>query len=288
MGQVIVEGRLRSAADQTYTIEYFASAVADGSGHGEGERFLAAVQVTTDGSGVAAIADTLAAMLAGGEQLTATATGSDGGSEFSQAIEAIVMGAYAISGTVFEDVDFAGSASDWDGGAADHPLPNVDVELYDAQGAYLGSVSTGPAGDYSFGGLADGSYRVRARSASIGDADTPPARGLNATVPGAWPYPLPEMTWGDAGPLVGGQDPAADDTAVGDNAGAGDTHVVVTLAGGDLAGVNLGFSYELIVNERDDARADGLRSEQGSLRQFIKNANAITGLNRSWFAIPGL
>ena len=32
--------------------------------------------------------------------------------------------------------------------------------------------------------------------------------------------------------------------------------------------------------------ADATRSDQGSLRQFLKNANAIVGTERSWFLVP--
>ncbi len=92
--------------------------------------------------------------------------------------------------------------------------------------------------DSDFAGLADGGYKVRARSATLGDADTPPAGGLHPTVPTTWPYPLPEMTWGHAAALIGGQDPDMDDTATGDDSGPGDTWVAVTVSGGDMRSVH--------------------------------------------------
>ena len=61
----------------------------------------------------------------------------------------------------------------------------------------------------------------------------------------------------------------------------------MTINGGDVSGVNFGFCYDLIINGDDDANADNLRSKQGCLRQFIKNSNAIVGVNKSWFQIPG-
>ena len=196
-----------------------------------------------------------------------------------------------IKGTVFEDADFAGTATDYDGGTSDLALPNVDVELYDAADTYITSVTTDASGGYSFTGLADGTYKVRVRSATIGDADTPPKGGLNATVPATWPYPLAEMTWANGAALYGGQNPTVDDTATGDNAGPGDTYVTVTVSGSDVGSVNFGFAYNLIVNTGDDTNADNVRSKQGTLRQFIKNANAIgtaggTTANISQFRIP--
>jgi parallel beta-helix repeat protein len=198
-----------------------------------------------------------------------------------------------VRGRVFEDRDFAGIASDWDP-AVDLALDSVDVELYDADNGdtLMASVLTAVDGTFTFVGLGDGNYKVRVRSATIGDAFTPPAGGLNASVPGTWPYPLAEMTWGNGAALYGGQDATVDDTDTGDDAGPGDTYVTVSVSGGDVSDVNFGFAYNLIVNTLDDGLADNTRSDQGSLRQFLKNANAIgtaggTTANYSRFRIPG-
>ena len=43
---------------------------------------------------------------------------------------------------VFEDVDFAGVATDWDTGVSDVAQPNVDVELYTSADAYVASAAT--------------------------------------------------------------------------------------------------------------------------------------------------
>ena len=50
----------------------------------------------------------------------------------------------------------------------------------------------------------------------------------------------------------------------------------MAVSGASVTGVNFGFAYNLIVNTADDGLADSARSQQGSLRQFIKNANATT------------
>jgi hypothetical protein len=190
-----------------------------------------------------------------------------------------VRPAVAISGAVFEDADFAGTAYDYDGGAGDLGLQSVDVELYDGStNAYIASTNTAADGTFSFPGLSNGTYKVRARSATIGDADTSPRGGLNGNVPFTWPYPLPEMTWANGAALYGGLSPTVDDTSTGDNIGPGDTYTTVTVTGADVPNVNLGFAYNLIVNRSDDSNADNQRSLQGSLRQFIKNANAIGSL----------
>lgn len=180
-----------------------------------------------------------------------------------------------LSGRVFEDANFAGSAAAWDGGASDLALPNVDVELYDGANGYLASTVTDAGGLFTFSGLPNGSYKVRVRSATLGDANTPPKGTLNACVPATCANPLPEMTWGNGTPVYGGQSPSVSDTDTGDDAGPGDTWLPVTINGANVTGVDFGFAYNLIVNTSDDANADNVRSVQGSLRQFVKNANAI-------------
>ncbi|MCP3981212.1 MAG: DUF11 domain-containing protein [bacterium] len=229
------------------------------------------------------------AAISQGSELVATARdGSNNTSEFGGRVT--VTASYAIAGTVFEDADFAGTASDFQAG--DLALEDVEVELYNAADAHLQTVTTNASGQYGFSVMADGTYKVRARSATIGSGNAAPAGGLNGSVPGTWPDPLPEMTWGNGAAVYGGQDPAVDDTATAATIGPGDTYVTISVSGGDVTGVNLGFAYNLIVNTADDTNADDARSAQGSLRQFLKNANAIgtgggTTANSSQFRIPG-
>jgi titin len=78
-----ITGTLNSLANTTFTLEFFANAVADPSGFGEGQRFLGRTTVMTDGSGNVSFNVTLVVATASGEFVTATATGPDGTSEFS-------------------------------------------------------------------------------------------------------------------------------------------------------------------------------------------------------------
>ena len=99
----------------------------------------------------------------------------------------------------------------------------MDVELYDGADAYITSSTTDAAGGYSFTGLADGTYKVRVRSATIGDADTPPG-GLNATRSRHLALPAARDDLGQRrGRSTAARTPTVDDTATGDNAGPGDT-----------------------------------------------------------------
>src|SRR5207244_1235078 len=84
-GGTIVTGTLNSGANKTYTIEFFSSPTADPSTFGEGALSLGTISVTTDAAGNAVFSTTLAAGVAGGSVITATATDpSNNTSEFSQ------------------------------------------------------------------------------------------------------------------------------------------------------------------------------------------------------------
>ncbi|MEZ5302971.1 MAG: right-handed parallel beta-helix repeat-containing protein [Verrucomicrobiales bacterium] len=95
-----IAGALNSNAGRNFRIEFFRSAAADPSGHGEGQVFLGAINVLTDAAGDAAIAFASPVALLGGSVITATATDLDGGnstSEFSAAIPATGGGGFTDS-----------------------------------------------------------------------------------------------------------------------------------------------------------------------------------------------
>ena len=91
------------------------------------------------------------------------------------------------------------------------------------------------------------------------------------------------------GSLYGGRNAAVSDNAAGAITTA--EHVTkVSLAGGNVTGVDSGFSFNAIVNTRGDTGDDdtsNARMQQGSLRQFILNANALIGTQISNFSIGG-
>ncbi|HEX9377767.1 MAG TPA: hypothetical protein VGB19_16210 [Actinomycetota bacterium] len=83
-GSTVVKGFLSSTKATAFTIQLFASLACDGSGNGEGQRYLGSVQVTTDGTGRAAFSRQMSAAVAVGQAVTATATDPAGNtSEFS-------------------------------------------------------------------------------------------------------------------------------------------------------------------------------------------------------------
>lgn len=79
-----IVGSLNGLTSTTYTLDFYASAEADLTGYGQGQRYLGTATVTTDGSGNASFDVTLSASTAVGELISATATDPSGDtSEFS-------------------------------------------------------------------------------------------------------------------------------------------------------------------------------------------------------------
>jgi len=81
--------------------------------------------------------------------------------EFDDLTIELTAASNTISGRVFEDANFTGTASTWDGGTNDLALENVDVELYTSGDVYQTSTTTDSNGNYTFGGVPDGDYKVR-------------------------------------------------------------------------------------------------------------------------------
>lgn len=182
-----------------------------------------------------------------------------------------------ISGQVFEDTNYAGGNGSAFGGG-DVGLANVLVELYDSSNVLQGSITTNATGLYTFTLASPGNFTIRVVSASLGDADTPPASGFNGGFSGALAEQTYEYGNGGAGAL-GGNNPTAADTATASGAGIGDTNVTVNVSTASVSGVDFGFAYNAVVNTGDTG--------QGALRQALLNANAIAGANTIGFAIFG-
>lgn len=83
-GATTIEGTLDSLPDTEFTLQFFASAACDATGHGEGARYLGTKTTRTDAAGRAAFRMTLPTAVARGQFLTATATdAANNTSEFS-------------------------------------------------------------------------------------------------------------------------------------------------------------------------------------------------------------
>ncbi len=189
-----------------------------------------------------------------------------------------------ISGKVFEDVNYGGGAGrNWitasgDGGAA---CPGAKVELFNGAGLYLTATTTDASGNYTFTGLASGGYIVRVPSLGVPSTRAGYASGLVPVL--TFRTDATGGTAVDVTDYVGGQDPVTPDagdaaagwilnpaTGVFSGSGSGKAHAFApaTLGGVDVSGVDFGWNFDTIVNTNS--------AGQGSLRQFIVNANALS------------
>ncbi|HNB64921.1 MAG TPA: DUF4347 domain-containing protein, partial [Rhodocyclaceae bacterium] len=105
-GNTVISGELRSQANTSYRVEFFANPAggADPSGFGEGLTLLGFLDVTTDATGYAAISTTLAGVsVAVGSRISATATSKTGAtsygatSEFGADVAVTPAGAVSVS-----------------------------------------------------------------------------------------------------------------------------------------------------------------------------------------------
>jgi parallel beta-helix repeat protein len=121
--QTHLVGTLHSTSNTSFTLDFYASAEADPSGYGEGERYLSSTTVTTDGNGNVSFLVILPAATTAGEVISATATDPDGNtSEFSADVTAqaaggnqpgdsIVLSGGATAGTVQVSLNGTGLAT---------------------------------------------------------------------------------------------------------------------------------------------------------------------------------
>ena len=297
---VTVAGSLDSTASTTYRIEFFANGVG-------GPRFLGALSpnLFVGAAGSATFSASLTTPVAVGETITATATNltTNSTSELSAVVTATA--GVSISGTLFHDVNGNANVTD-DGASALFANVTSAVALYlddgdlviDSGDSFVAAVNTNASGQYTFNGLASGTYYVVVNSRTLGaSAYNAPFTQANVwadqtyAVAGAANNAAGTTFTTTPGALYGGRSAGASDNALGSINTA--EHVTrVTLAGGNVNDVNSGFSFNAIINARGDNTdedASNGRMQQGTLRQFILNSNAIAGTQTSNFEIgvPG-
>jgi hypothetical protein len=185
------------------------------------------------------------------------------------------QGARAITGTIYDDRAALAVRSDF------VATPGVTVKLYrdggdrkpSADDASVATATTNAAGVYTFADVHDGDYWVAVDSRSIKPVE-------------AWP----EQTFGPTGSLctrlngssqlayfegscIGGRTAASDDSS----SLATSEHVALIASSDSGKHVDFAFSHNIVTSTADGDRI------QGSLRQFVTNANAVGGPSRMRF-----
>ncbi len=297
---VTIAGSLNSTASTTYRIEFFANGVG-------GPRFLGAASpdLFINAAGSATFSASLTAPVAVGEIITATATNltTSSTSEFSAGVAATA--GVAVSGTLAHDVNGNANLTD-DGAGAVFANVTSAVALYlddgdlviDSGDSFVAAVDTNGTGQYIFSGLASGTYYVVVNSRSLGASaynggftQTDVWAEQTYAVAGAANNTAGTTFTTSAGALYGGRNAGASDNALASINTA--EHVTkVTLAGSNVNDINSGFSFNAVVNPRGDNTDDdtsNARLQQGTMRQFILNSNAIAGTQAANFEIgtPG-
>lgn len=251
---------------------------ADPTGYGQGQTLLFTRTAAADGS-FSGTFDAQGLGLLAGDRLTATATDAAGNtSEFSLNIRITA----SVCGTVFEDVNYGGGAGRDSATAVGVARPGARVELYDASGSYVTTTNTDAAGHYSFGGLAAGSYFVRVVNTSVSSSRAGFVAGAHLPVQ-TFRTDCTSGTVIPVGDHVGGQVPAVADGSNGRSgavlnpasgglsggaSGIAQSFSPVSVTDHDIPAVDFGFSFNVVVNKND--------AGQGSLRQFLVNANALS------------
>ena len=182
-----------------------------------------------------------------------------------------------IVGNIFEDINYPGGAGRDRTTANGIGIDNATVELYREDPINSGNfvledtVVSDTNGEYIFGGMANGNYKVRVVSQTIrsnrgGQACTTclPIQTFRRTYTNG--------IYADVAHEVGGSNPAAEDVGFNDINNAQNV-TSVTISDEGLVDIDFGFNFNTIVNSNNEG--------QGSLRQFIINSNALneTGLD---------
>ena len=289
-----------------YRIEFFDNAAADPSGNGEGETYVDFYDVVAHPGGSASYSTTIAGSV--GDIIAATATEDLGASygstsEFSGAVTVSPSG-HLVSGTVFEDI--AGDVLN-DGTVGDVANPGVagvDVYVYaddgdgllDAGDTLVDGAATVTNGSGGFSvSVNDGDYFVVVDSKTVAATQDPAAPQADIWAEQSYG---PAGAYCDsgigftvqatAGPCYGGiSSNISDDFSQWDDR---EHRALVAVSGAAVTDVNFGFSFNVVTTTNGGTPemtiSVPVRTVQGSLRQFIQNANAIIWMQMRCASFP--
>ncbi len=188
-----------------------------------------------------------------------------------------------LSGNVYEDLNYGGGAGRNKAsstGASNRS--GARVELYTSVGLYSTAATTDGSGNYTFSGLIADNYYVRVVNNTVTSSRT----GYTTAALPVMTYKT-DATTGSATAVtdhVGGTNPSLADPGNGAlgttlntstfvfSAGLSGTAQSVTpavVSASNISALDVGFSFSAVVNTNN--------SGQGSLRQFIDNANLLGG-----------
>jgi uncharacterized repeat protein (TIGR01451 family) len=179
-------------------------------------------------------------------------------------ISTTAQSAPTLSGVVFEDVNYGGGAGRPSTASGTVARPGATVELYSGNNL-IGTTTTDANGKYTFN-VANGTYTVRVVNRTVTSSRTGYTTGL-----------LPVQTYNGTTTRVGGENPSLTDSpansgsqtlaSLTSGSNTPESIATFTTSGIAFSGPDFGYNFDVVVNTND--------SGQGSLRQFITNANAL-------------
>jgi parallel beta-helix repeat protein len=156
-----IAGTLASAPNTAYTLQFFANAVADPSGYGEGQTYLGSYTVTTDASGNASFVASFPTVVPAGQAASATATDPKGNtSEFAADVTAFATSTPVVAG--------GDAYNDDENYTLTVPAPGVLGNDFDVDGDALAAVLVGAPAHGSVTLNADGSFTYTPAAGYLG------------------------------------------------------------------------------------------------------------------------
>jgi hypothetical protein len=215
---------------------------------------------------------------------------TSGSTRSTQSVAAFAEAKVVVSGNVFEDVGYTGGAGRDRSTSGGVGRPSARVELYSSAGTFLAATTAATTGDYAFTVSAASSFTVRVVNStvtsSLGGTSLLSVQTFRTEAAGGSVVAVTDR--------VGGEDPTLSDASNGSTTLAALTMSTTTpqsiapiaTTWSDMPGVDFGFNFCTIVRTANTG--------QGTLRQFLTNANAMSGTQTSVFMIsdgaahPGL
>lgn len=222
---------------------------------------------------------------AAGTPINGDATNHRQEASTSQSTTLVAPPGIDISGTVFDDVNYGGSAGR-DYNAANTSAtgsgfipgtirrPNVRVELYDAAGNFKTYTPTDINGAYTFTNVpASVNYTVRVVNSTVTSARAStggtliPVQTYRTTATTGTATAVTDYVGGENPTLVDAGNGSSTLAALTTSTTTAQSITQVNAGSSNITGIDFGFNFDTIVSTRD--------AGQGSLRQFIINSNAL-------------
>jgi hypothetical protein len=199
------------------------------------------------------------------------------------------VGAATITGTVFEDSNYGGGAGRSLAASGGVGVENARVEIYNSSNIFQTALTTDANGFFTYTYAGNAERRIRVVNGTVRSERTGGTTCTTCVPVQTYRVEAPAGNPAAVTNEVGGRSPALSDATsstttmpatTGTQTSQSWSVVDPSSSGQTVSGIDFGFNFDTVVNTRD-ATACGATGAfypcQGSLRQFIINANALGG-----------